>query len=319
MSAKGKITSFANAQTITGRRFELEWARLFDRLCHAREARSKLELPLWSPAIWPGDRRPEGSIPIEVSALVLDLDHGATLSGGFGALEGGPMGCLHTSWQHQRDVEIKVTVDGVKVKRTVREDRFRLVFPFAVPVAAARYPVVWRSAERWMRDAHGLTIDGQVKNPGRSWFVPAYASGFVFEARRNEGPLLDPWELVDRWPTLQKAPDPPSTQWRPPPRSSSEQGGAELQRKRASAYLRKMPESIAGQDGHKCLWNAALALVKGFNLSPDVALDVLLQEFNPRCDPPWSERELSHKVRSASNATTGAGFVRNRDRKVGSK
>jgi len=32
------------------------------------------------------------------------------------------------------------------------------------------------------------------------------------------------------------------------------------------------------------------------------ALSVLATEFNPRCDPPWNEAELLHKLRCARNA-----------------
>lgn len=306
------ITRFRNAKMIQGKRFVLDWSRLFDRLCHAREAPSKLSLPLWSPAIWVGDCRREGAEPIEVCAIVLDLDHGATLSGGLGAVDSGPMACLHTSWQHQRLVERKSKQPDGSVKvEMVREDRFRLVFPLSTVVAAGRYPAVWRAAERWMREEHGLVIDGQVKNAGRSWFVPAHAPGAPFCAYRHEGPLLDPWDLVSRWPTMQAAPPVRSTR-APMPRDVGREHEARL--KRARAYISRMPESIAGQNGHAALWDATLKLVKGFELEPADALEILLHDFNPRCSPPWSEREITHKVRSAQRADAPHGFVPDRGR-----
>jgi hypothetical protein len=287
-----------------GKRYTLEWGRLFDRLCHATIETTKLDLPLWSPAIWHGDNRREGNHPIEVCALVLDLDHGATLSAGVGAIEDGPMACLHTSFQHQRDVEFKDP--RTKETRILREDRFRLVFPLTKPVPSAQYGVVWRSAERWMREAHGLTIDGQVKNPGRAWFVPAHAPGCPFEARINHGPLLDPWELVGAWPTLREVPP------LPPPRKTQPREASRL--KRASAYLARMPESVSGQNGHADLFKAALVLVKGFQLDPDDAHALLMREFNPRCQPEWSEKEIARKVRQATTARESGGFIRDRDR-----
>lgn len=298
------ITTFANVKTLWGKRHELTWDRLFERLSEPRNSLQKSSLPLWAPAIWPGNSRPEGVEPIELYGLVLDLDHGATLSGGMGAIQGGPMACLHTSWQHQRDVTIKK--GGVAVA-VVREDRFRLVFPFNIPVASKRYPVVWRSAERWMREEHGLVIDGQVKNPGRCWYVPGRAPGAPFEAYRNDGPLMDPWELVKRWPTIVQAAQRPAV-------ASPQSPDQSLQLRRASAYLRKLPESVSGQNGHSALWQAALALVKGFDLSESDASDLLMSEFNPRCDPPWLEREIRHKVKGAINSSAPSGFVRPRDR-----
>jgi hypothetical protein len=310
MPTRATITRFERIdgpESLQGKRYSLEWERLFDRLCHPVIETNKLDLPLWAPTIWPGDNRREGTNPIEVYALVLDLDHGATLSGGVGAIQDGPMACLHTSFQHQRDVRIK----DPRTKETtiIREDRFRLVFPLSTPVAAARYGVVWRSAERWMREAHGLVIDGQVKNAGRCWFVPAHAPGCGFEAHCNYGDFLDPWQLVERWPTIREAVS------LPPPRKT--QPGREASKlKRASAYLARMPESVSGQNGHAALWNAAFVLVKGFQLDPEDARVLLMREFNPRCQPEWSEKEIAHKVRHASTARETGGLIRDRDRKV---
>src|SRR6185503_13725715 len=46
---------------------------------------------------------------------------------------------------------------------------------------------------------------------------------------------------------------------------------------------------------------AATALVHGFALAPDVAMRMLAERFNPRCEPPWSDRELRHKVDDAAS------------------
>jgi hypothetical protein len=40
-------------------------------------------------------------------------------------------------------------------------------------------------------------------------------------------------------------------------------------------------------------------LVHGFCLTESEALDLLQRQFNPRCNPPWSDRELRHKVADA--------------------
>jgi hypothetical protein len=69
--------------------------------------------------------------------------------------------------------------------------------------------------------------------------------------------------------------------------------------RRAEAYLDAMPPAISGQGGHGRTFAAATALVHGFGLSPDVAFRMLAQGYNPRCVPPWSDRELQHKVDDA--------------------
>jgi hypothetical protein len=72
-------------------------------------------------------------------------------------------------------------------------------------------------------------------------------------------------------------------------------------RDRARLYLRKCPPAISGQGGHKAAFRAACAVVRRFGLSEAESL-TLLQEFNQRCLPPWSEPELRHKVQSAAKA-----------------
>ena len=68
---------------------------------------------------------------------------------------------------------------------------------------------------------------------------------------------------------------------------------------RAKLYLDACDPAISGQGGHSQTFKTAQALVNGFCLEPDVALQLLQKHYNPRCGPPWSERELIHKVYSA--------------------
>lgn len=71
--------------------------------------------------------------------------------------------------------------------------------------------------------------------------------------------------------------------------------------RRAAAYLDAMPPAIAGSGGHNQTYAAATALVHGFALSPELAMDLLRTRYNLRCEPPWSERELRHKVDQAAS------------------
>lgn len=83
-----------------------------------------------------------------------------------------------------------------------------------------------------------------------------------------------------------------------PPRSSTSHGPAVA---RARAYVRSMPPAVSGQRGHDTTFLVALALVRGFALSNTEALPIL-EEFNARCIPPWSERELEHKLHDAAGS-----------------
>ena len=71
---------------------------------------------------------------------------------------------------------------------------------------------------------------------------------------------------------------------------------------RADAYLAKMPVSISRQRGHDAAFRAAVALVRGFDLSEQEALP-LLSRWNDACDPPWKESDLRHKLRSAATTS----------------
>ena len=70
--------------------------------------------------------------------------------------------------------------------------------------------------------------------------------------------------------------------------------------RRAAAYLDRLPPAIAGQGGHAATFDAALKILSGFDLTPDEALGLILERFNPRCEPPWSEAELRHKLEDAA-------------------
>src|SRR5262245_59559167 len=70
---------------------------------------------------------------------------------------------------------------------------------------------------------------------------------------------------------------------------------------RASRYVAALPIAISGSRGHDALFRVACALVNGFALSDGQAWLILL-EYNSRCLPPWSERELRHKLSGARNA-----------------
>jgi len=78
---------------------------------------------------------------------------------------------------------------------------------------------------------------------------------------------------------------------------------------RARAYLDKIDGAVAGQGGHDATYKAALALVRGFALPESTALS-LMQEYNARCVPPWSEKDLARKVSQACKSErTGLGYL----------
>jgi hypothetical protein len=69
---------------------------------------------------------------------------------------------------------------------------------------------------------------------------------------------------------------------------------------RAALWLAKVPPAVSGQNGHSTTYTAAVGLVHGFQLGYGDAM-TLLSEWNLSCQPPWSDKDLAHKLREASS------------------
>jgi hypothetical protein len=65
---------------------------------------------------------------------------------------------------------------------------------------------------------------------------------------------------------------------------------------RACRLLATMEPSVSGSNGHDKLFAAAAALVVGFDFDDASAKSLLVSQFNPRCNPPWNDREIDHKI-----------------------
>lgn len=77
---------------------------------------------------------------------------------------------------------------------------------------------------------------------------------------------------------------------------------------RARAYLATIPGAVSGQRGHDRTFYAANRLVRGYAMTPEAALPLLL-EWNQRCVPPWSEYELRRKLEQADAQSGPRGFL----------
>ncbi len=67
-----------------------------------------------------------------------------------------------------------------------------------------------------------------------------------------------------------------------------------------------MPGAVSGQSGHNDTFQAACILVQGFGLSPEQAWPLMV-EFNAKCSPQWSDKELRHKLSGADKAVSQKG------------
>lgn len=67
---------------------------------------------------------------------------------------------------------------------------------------------------------------------------------------------------------------------------------------RAIDYLASAPVSFEGQGGDDTAYRVA-AKVKDFGVSESACVDLMLEHWNPRCEPPWDADELEEKVANA--------------------
>lgn len=104
--------------------------------------------------------------------------------------------------------------------------------------------------------------------------------------------LID--ESGDTEPSTGSRPDMPGPQSVRMNRDSFPQAISEAQK-----YLAKMDPSIDGERGHDRLLKAASVLVNDFGLMDNEAFDLLLSDFNPRCEPTWKEQDIRRKIDEA--------------------
>lgn len=105
--------------------------------------------------------------------------------------------------------------------------------------------------------------------------------------------------IVDAQKTTERTPAPATPSVQP----TSDMGDSDRVR-RARAYLDKIPGGVDGEHGsNPCLW-AASVLVWGYCLDRGTARQ-LMGEYSARCSPPWSEKEIEHKLDDAAKGGIG--------------
>ena len=82
-----------------------------------------------------------------------------------------------------------------------------------------------------------------------------------------------------------------------PPRSLTKPAADVIAR--VEKYLLHCEPAVQGSGGSSTCFRVAVKVARGFALDEDTALDVIERVYNPRCDPPWTRRELRHKVKQA--------------------
>lgn len=273
------LTRWRSFLDVAGEPVECDWDLLWGVLSVASAYRGDNEHPGWSPARFEPVTRKDKHVQ-ELSALVLDYDGTASVEGARDVWAA-YYGILHTTRKHTEAIH-----------------RFRVILALSRRVTPAEHTKLWAWAnERALAAKH--VLDSSTRNVGRFWYLPGVPEGGPFEAHRLVGSPLDVDAILRAHQERREPPRPER------PRESS----LVVRIRRASHYISKMDPAISGSGGHLQTFKVALVLTRGFELPDDVAIDLLEREYNPRCDPPWSRRELEHKVETAAQARVPMGYL----------
>ncbi len=245
------------------------WSAFAERVERAKPAPSKEALARWAPVEFRSAYRCLANV-LRAHAIGVDVEDGSELAPILSALEGFYL-IVHSTFS-----------------ATAEHPRWRVVAPLDWPVDADGYERAWR----WLAsklEAARVRPDYPARDASRAWAVPARPPSGFYICHIAEGAFASSKEALAAI---------PKTEPLPPPTPVHADVCTRFER--ARKYLAAMPGAISGSGGHAATFQAALVLVRGFGLPADDALRLLMDEYNPRCAPPWSLVELRHKVRSAS-------------------
>lgn len=98
-----------------------------------------------------------------------------------------------------------------------------------------------------------------------------------------------------------------------PPKKTNGTGNGSNYFERARKWVAKADPAISGSGGHNATWAVARKCAADFGLDYQQTLDILY-EYNERCQPPWSPKELEHKARQATEKARVSVPVEDRER-----
>lgn len=264
---KAVVTHWPSLFETAGSIVETTWSALFDRFSRIVPFRGDESHPGWSAAVFDPPNRGLDNVRA-VTAMVLDYDGTEPIEGAQ-ALWGRFYGLIHTTRKHTEDAH-----------------RFRVILPLTRPVSPFEYAGLWRRVNALAADK----LDPSPKDPSRFWFVPGVKDGAAFRVVRLTGAPMDPDELLSQ-------PEPTE----PAAANVARTETTDERERRAIAYIDRMPAAIAGQQGHAAAWAVARKLAQDFGFDESTTFRILWSEYNPRCHPPWTEKELRHKARDAAD------------------
>lgn len=247
--------------------------------------RNKFDLPLLCPCTFRDDHRRNANVE-SAAMLGLDLDAPQVDPNAYVARVAEALG--------------GVELFGYSTHSSMPEAfKLRALVPYDRAANADEHRGSWKLVAR-LAERNGIQVDRQCSDPARGFFTWAVPPSGVYFHKHIPGA---PWpvrlaaeveaeRVANEARRLER-----EERARAARRPESSIGIAE----RARRYVASMPVAIAGAGGHAATFAVARRLVADFELSDSDAWAVL-GEYNLRCQPPWSERELRHKLASAQAA-----------------
>jgi hypothetical protein len=275
MMTNASIAKFISLRrTDVAESYNVTWDAFLDSMATApvQEFAGQMEHGGWSPVVFDPPVRLKDNVR-QVSALVLDYDKAATWDAVY-AQWSCSYGLLYTTKSH-----------GVGTS-----DRLRVVLPLERAVTAAEYAKIWQ----WASKRSTCPVDEQTKDASRFWYDPTIPPG-GWRAAKLTGKPIDPDPIL----AMVEAPQLRVVRSTTPPPASDRE-------RRARAYLERIPGAVSGDGGHTATFNAVATVMIGFDLDAATAERIITEDFNPRCEPPWSERELQHKIKSVAERSDRA-------------
>ncbi len=164
----------------------------------------------------------------------------------------------------------------------------------------------WRALYKaWVKylDLFGIEADIRCKDWPHLFRVPHATRG---DAPEDLGTIGDP-SAVGEWdvdvPIVLEAPEPAGASPRPEMRTPAAERMAQ-----AKTHLERLPPCVEGQGGDAQLFKVACLLVEGFGLQSDEAAEVL-EDYNARCEPPWDDHQIEHKLACAEDVASVWGYA----------
>ena len=156
---------------------------------------------------------------------------------------------------------------------------------------------------------------GSIGDRGKAWQVPGDPQGRVevYTHGRYFTVTGDRWGETETIEDVSEALGliadrfdlPPVVPAKAPAKPTREPKGRPPAFDRAMAWAAHTPGAVSGQQGHKHTFHVAQVLVNGFDLGVDAAREIMLA-WNSLCSPPWSDKEIDHKLQEAWKARNPA-------------